>query len=131
MLAKRFLDGGVVLSSVGQGPANRVFTAPGPAAIAEPVAVLIDGRTASAAEAFAAALGDPGRATLVGMPSYGKASVQQDVPLADGGILRVTIARLRSPRGGDYHGRGIVPHVVETDPSRQLTVAEDRLRAGR
>jgi hypothetical protein len=131
VLAKRFLGGGVVLSSVGQGPANRVFVAPGPAAIVEPAAVLIDGRTASAAEAFAAALGDHGRATLVGMPSYGKAAVQQDVPLTDGGILRVTIARLRSPNGFDYHGRGIVPHIVETDPDRQLAAAAERLRTGR
>ena len=80
-----------------------------------PVVVLIDAETASAAEVLAAALKDNNRATLVGMPSFGKGTVQYPLRLVSldddpsgkkankTGTVRVTIAKLISPRSGPIH----------------------------
>ena len=64
---------------------------PGTAAVGVPMAVLIDGLTASAAEIVAACLQDHGRATVVGSRSFGKGTVQSILPLSDGdGLLKLT-----------------------------------------
>lgn len=64
-----------------------------------PLAVLVDGRTASSAEVIAAALHDHGRALLVGAPTYGKGLVQRVVRLTPDMSLRLTTARWLTPRG--------------------------------
>lgn len=64
-----------------------------------PLTVLVDGRTASAAEVIAAALHDHGRALLVGAPTYGKGLVQRVVRLTPDMSLRLTTARWLTPRG--------------------------------
>src|SRR4029077_21155777 len=58
-------------------------------ALTQPMAVLIDGNSASAAEIVASALHDYHRATLVGDKSFGKGSVQQDFGLPDGADLHL------------------------------------------
>jgi len=74
-----------------------------------PVAVLINQYTASAAEIIGGALQDSERAVLVGMPTFGKASVQYLQTLSDGGGLRYTIARYLTPKGKDLHKNGLKP----------------------
>ncbi|HTR97156.1 MAG TPA: S41 family peptidase [Candidatus Acidoferrales bacterium] len=65
-----------------------------------PVAVLIDGGSASAAEIVAGALQDHDRALLVGQPTFGHASVQELIPLRnDEGALRLTTAIVLTPSG--------------------------------
>lgn len=71
-----------------------------------PVAILIDGDSASAAEIFSGCMRDYGRATLVGMRSYGKASVQNVFPLIDNSSAKVTIAKYYLPSSG-YIGRKV------------------------
>ena len=71
--------------------------------------VLIDGGTASASEILAAALSDHGAATLVGTTSFGKGSMQSQVTLQAGGMLKVTIARWMTPDGLDLSKNGITP----------------------
>lgn len=65
----------------------------------EPLAVLIDGRTASAAEIVAGALQDHDRALLVGQRSFGKGVVQDVVPLRHGWVIKLTTARWLTPSG--------------------------------
>ncbi len=74
-----------------------------------PLAVLIDGESASAAEIVAAAFADRGRARLFGARSYGKGSVQSVFDLADGSGLKLTVARYFSPSGKQIDARGIEP----------------------
>ena len=62
------------------------------------VVLLVNRGTASAAEAFAAALRDNGAATVLGERTFGKSLVQHAFPLPDGGALRLTVAELLSPR---------------------------------
>jgi carboxyl-terminal processing protease len=71
--------------------------------------ILIDGGTASASEILAAALRDHGAATLIGETSFGKGSMQSQVTLRNGGLLKVTIARWLTPNGVDLSKNGITP----------------------
>ncbi len=76
-----------------------------------PIAVLINGMSASASEVFAGALRDYGKAELVGTTSFGKGIVQTVLPLDDGSALKVTIAHYYTPDGDDLHEKGLEPDV--------------------
>ena len=64
-----------------------------------PLVVLINDQSASASEIFAACMQDHARATIVGTQSFGKGSVQQMIPFADGSILKLTTATYHGPSG--------------------------------
>ena len=87
-------------------------------AVSLPMAVLINGSTASAAELFAKALSDYSaegklRCALVGTQSYGKGSVQTtDSSPFDSGALKITVAKYTPPSGVSYDGVGITPDCV-------------------
>lgn len=78
------------------------------------VAVLVDERSASAAEIVAGALQDHGRAVVVGTRSFGKGTVQSFIDLRDGSGLKLTTARYFTPSGRSIAGRGIEPDRVVT-----------------
>jgi carboxyl-terminal processing protease len=82
----------------------------------QPLAVLIDGSSASAAEIVAAALHDYHRGTLVGQKSFGKGSVQQDFGLPDGADLHLTVEKWFGPAGESIDGTGITPDVSAALP---------------
>jgi C-terminal processing protease CtpA/Prc len=133
-VAQRFLPGGIVVMTQGQAPEfnNRVFSSDsGMTAFDLPVVLLIDTKTMSSAEAVAAAWKEHNRATLVGLPTFGKGAIQSPVRLTavdrpDGprsGVLVLTVATMSGPRGGPINGAGVVPHFLEADTARQLDVA--------
>ncbi len=74
-----------------------------------PTIVLIDEGSASASEIVAAALRDNKAATLLGVKSFGKGSVQLIENLKNGGALKVTIAKWFTPNGQNIHKEGITP----------------------
>lgn len=81
-----------------------------------PIYVLVDKRTASASEIFAASLQDNGRAVIVGKTNtFGKGRIQNIQPLnnsgSGGGGLAITRARYVTPNGRDIHGVGITPDI--------------------
>jgi carboxyl-terminal processing protease len=77
-----------------------------------PVAVIVDGSTASAAELVAGALQDRARATVVGTPTFGKGAVLDVVDVgSSGSAVRFTAAYFVTPDGHGIEGRGIVPDV--------------------
>lgn len=75
--------------------------------------VLINEGSASASEILAGAMKDYKRATLVGVKSFGKGTVQQPMDFVDGSGLHVTIAKWLLPDGANIHGVGIMPDVEE------------------
>lgn len=82
----------------------------------KPLAVLVNGYSASASEIFAGAIKDYGIGTLVGENTYGKGIVQRMFPLEDGSAVKLTIAKYFTPKGNDIHKIGIKPDVeVELD----------------
>jgi len=75
-----------------------------------PLVVLVNEETASAAEIVAGALQDRGTALLVGVKTYGKATVQHlDHQLPSDSALRLTVAKYLTPSGKDIHGYGLQP----------------------
>ncbi len=110
-VAGAFLPGGVVARTSGRHPDSiRTYQAPGPdLAEGAPLVVLVDGRTASAAEIVAAALADRGRGVVVGSASMGKGLIQAVVPLPNGGELLVTWSRVLAPQGWPIQGLGVLP----------------------
>jgi carboxyl-terminal processing protease len=80
-----------------------------------PMVVLVNGGCASAAEIVAGALQDHNRALIVGMPTFGKGSVQTVIELEDGSGLKLTIARYFTPKGRSIQEFGIQPDVVVPD----------------
>lgn len=112
-VADRFIDDGVLVSTRGRvTDDNDVFEAFGPGTWKMPLAVLIDGNSASASEIVAGCIKDHQRGTLVGRTSYGKWSVQTIWPLAADVGMRLTTARFYSPNGQTYSKIGIEPDVT-------------------
>ncbi len=132
-VADIFIDHGRIISTRGRhSESNQIFDAtPGRLLASAPMAVLINGRSASAAEIVAVALRDSGRAAIVGSSSYGKGTVQTIVRLPNSGELIITWARIYAPSGQTLDGQGIVPAVC-TNPSGQdgLPALLAALRAG-
>lgn len=111
--ADRFLADGTVVTTEGRGPGASGRWEADPAAWTFPVVVLVDGRTASAAELVAGALQARGRARLVGEPTFGKSTVQARHPLPDGSLLKLSHARWRLPDGrSPEEGAGLRPDVA-------------------
>jgi carboxyl-terminal processing protease len=112
-LAGLFLDGGMIASTIGRVPQSyQTFPAPaGGQADTLPLAVLVNGSTASAAELVAAALQDAGRAVVIGTSSFGKGTVQTVLRTGNDGELTVTWAQLVAPRGYLLHRHGVVPTI--------------------
>ncbi len=76
-----------------------------------PMAVLINGNSASASEIFAGAIKDYGYGTLIGTTSFGKGIVQTIIPLDDGSAIKLTMAKYFTPKGNYIHEVGISPDI--------------------
>lgn len=111
--AKLFLDGGVILYHARRDHAEETFTAdPGGLAASTPLAILVDGGSASAAEILAGALRDRKRAPLIGQKTYGKGSVQLIFELEDKSSLHVTNARWYTPARTALDKLGLEPDIA-------------------
>src|SRR6516165_5365642 len=113
-VADAFLEKGEIVSTRGRRSedAQRYNARPGDIAAGLPIAVLINGGSASASEIVAGALQDHHRAILLGTKTFGKGSVQTIIPLPGHGAMRLTTARYYTPSGRSIQAKGIDPDIV-------------------
>jgi carboxyl-terminal processing protease len=129
-----FIENGKIVSVRGRHRADRTHDAEGDAILPQdvPVAVLVDGGSASASEIVTGALRDRGRATVVGTHTFGKGLVQEVEHLSNGGELKLTTAHYYLPDGETISTKGIKPQVrardnPDTKRDEALPVALDTL----
>lgn len=95
-----------------------------------PIAVLVNGNSASASEIFAGAIQDYELGPIVGTTSYGKGIVQEVITLSDGSCIKLTTAEYYTPAGRNIHGKGIEPDVeVEYEANAEDENADNQLDA--
>jgi len=113
-LSDMFLDKGEVLSTRGRRPesAKRFNATAGDMMNGLPIAVLINGGSASASEIVAGALQDHRRALILGTKSFGKGSVQTVIPLDKENAIKVTTSRYYTPSGRSIQAEGIEPDII-------------------
>jgi carboxyl-terminal processing protease len=126
-----FADHGVIASTEGRDPeaTHDWRIEGGDLTHGLPVVLLVDGRTASAAEIMAAALADLGRGVVVGSATLGKGLVQTIARLPDGGEVFVTWSRVLAPLGWPLQSLGVFPQVCtsrgEAETTRELADLSD------
>lgn len=116
-VASEFLKEGNVVFEQSRDERRRGFqVVDGGVAQDIPLAVLVNGGSASASEIVAGAIQDRSRGVLVGEKTFGKGSVQESHTLSDGSQLRVTVAHWLTPDGKDISKQGLTPDIeVEMD----------------
>lgn len=94
-----------------------------------PMAILVNGGSASASEILTGALKDNGKATVIGTKTFGKGIVQTVFPFSDGSGMSLTTAKYYTPSGVCIHGIGIEPDIaieMNTDKAiSELSESED------
>jgi carboxyl-terminal processing protease len=117
-VAGQFLDGGVVLYEKRKDGTEKTYnaSASNDGMTQAPLAVLVNGGTASAAEILAGALLDRGRAPLIGQKTYGKGSVQFVFNLSDGSSLHITANLWFTPDHRELDRQGLPP-TIEVPPA--------------
>ena len=108
-----FINGGLIVYTEGRinDSSHRYSATPGDSLNGAPLVVLINGGSASASEIVAGAMQDHKRAIVVGMPSFGKGSVQTIQPLHNHSALKLTTARYFTPNGRSIQAKGIEPDI--------------------
>jgi carboxyl-terminal processing protease len=129
-----FIDSGVIVVTKGRNRPEEVAYAKSEGTLPHfPMAVLVNGGSASAAEIVAGSLKDNKRALIVGTRTFGKGSVQEVVPLDNNrGELKMTVAYYYLPSGRLVHRKkdatdwGVEPHViVNVDPAKQDQIRQE------
>ncbi|MFM2062642.1 MAG: hypothetical protein RLZZ507_2312 [Cyanobacteriota bacterium] len=123
-IARMWLDNGGIVKTVDRVGGSEETKANRTALTNRPLAVLVDGNSASASEILTGALKDNNRAVVVGSPTFGKALVQSVHELADGSGLAVTIAHYYTPKGTDINKKGIIPDIqLDLTEAQELQLA--------
>ncbi len=119
---------GPVVTNEGRKLDEETFNATGDALDTGPVAVLVDGDTASASEITSAALQENDLATVIGTTTYGKGVFQEVIELDGGGALDITVGEYLTADGSSILGTGVVPDEKVADDD--LEDGDDVLDAG-
>ncbi len=115
-VSSKFIASGPIVMVEARGGNNTQYDAEDTAIPPKPLAVLVNGYTASASEITSGAIQDNGVGELIGEKTYGKGVVQSIHPLPDGSAVKITSARYLTPRGRDINQTGITPDIVTAEP---------------
>jgi carboxyl-terminal processing protease len=139
-----FVPEGPIVSIDSRTRPLTTFDAENTAMAPHPLAVLVNGFTASASEITSGAIQDSGAGVLIGSRTFGKGVVQTIYPLPDGSAIKITTARYLTPNGRDINSVGITPDIAVEDVKaadfgrpdtdgqlkRALTYIQDKIATG-
>ena len=114
-VSSMFVADGPIVSIDSRSAPYTTFDANATAIPTRPLAVLVNGFTASASEITSGAIQDSGAGVIVGTRTFGKGVVQTIYPLPDGSAVKITTARYLTPKGRDINSVGIAPDIVVPD----------------
>ena len=118
-MLRQILPEGVIVTTKDRDGTAEEYTCDGAHEFTKPLAVLVNGSSASASEVFAAAVKDYGIGTIVGETTFGKGVVQDVIGLRDGSSVKITTAEYFPPSGESINKKGVKPDVeieFEQDP---------------
>lgn len=121
--SSRFVDEGVIVSTKSRISGDQNYYSSGNRIPDLPLAILINGGTASAAEITAGAIRDHEMGILIGEQSFGKGVIQQVFNYADGSALKLTIGEYKTPNGYAVQGVGLTPDIEVGEDEDPLDVA--------
>ena len=125
-VASQFLKQGIVLYALDSSGKKETWDVkPGGLATDMPLAVLVNGNSASASEVVAGALQDYGRASLIGNQTFGKGSVNHFRQLSDGSAIYISIGRWYTPNGRQIEGNGLTPDIVVNTTEQDIQQGKD------
>lgn len=119
-MLRQILPEGVIVTTKDRDGTAEEYTCDGAHEFRKPLAVLVNGSSASASEVFAAAVKDYGIGTIVGETTFGKGVVQDVIGLRDGSSVKITTAEYFPPSGESINKKGVKPDVeieFEQDPN--------------
>jgi carboxyl-terminal processing protease len=111
-VSSKFIPSGPIVSVESRASNVTTLDADDTAIAPVPLAVLVNGYTASASEITSGAIQDSSVGTIIGTKTFGKGVVQTIYPLPDGSAIKVTTARYLTPRNRDINHLGIMPDIV-------------------
>ena len=120
------LPEGTVVYTEDKNGNRQDYTSSGDTYLDYPLAVLINGESASASEILAGAVKDYQYGTLIGTTTFGKGIVQKVFGITDGSAVKLTISHYYTPNGNDIHGVGIEPdETLDLDVDQYLKNGTD------
>lgn len=114
-VSSKFISSGPIVSVEQRGSDVTTWEADDTAIPPVPLAVLVNGHTASASEITSGAIQDSGVGTIVGTRTFGKGVVQTIYPLGDGSAVKITTARYLTPHNRDINHIGISPDIAVSE----------------
>lgn len=111
-VSSKFIASGPIVSVESRASNVTTYEAENTAIAPVPLAVLVNGHTASASEITSGAIQDSGVGTIIGTKTFGKGVVQEILPLPDGSAIKITDARYLTPHNRDINHLGITPDIV-------------------
>ena len=117
-VSSKFISSGPIVSVESRASNITTLEADNTAIAPLPLAVLVNGYTASASEITSGAIQDSGVGTIVGTRTFGKGVVQTIYPMPDGSAIKITTARYLTPRNRDINHLGITPDLVVAENKR-------------
>jgi carboxyl-terminal processing protease len=130
-ISRMWIDSGKIVKTINRVGESQEIAANHTSLTQLPLAVLVDGNSASSSEILTGALMDNRRAVIVGTQTFGKALVQSVHALSDGSGLAVTIAHYYTPNGTDISHRGITPNIqVGLTQQQQQTLSGNQTLIG-
>ncbi len=110
-VSSKFIASGPIVSVESRASNVTTYEAEDTAIPPVPLAVLVNGHTASASEITSGAIQDSGVGTIIGTRTFGKGVVQEILPMPDGSAIKITDARYLTPHNRDINHLGILPDI--------------------